>query len=145
MAKHKRKSSAGNNSCCPVIHVKCAWAKARPGRGSTVVGSPSLAQRLIAYKEGKLKALKAKHGLAGYAENYGSINWGAKPAASAVATVAQAAGSSSVAKQMRRPGICTVRIGDGKAMKMSSAKAARFVARAVKAQRRRRCLPVVKK
>lgn len=60
------------------------------------------------------------------------------------ATAAPAAAKAAV-RSLQRRGMCTVKVGGHKAVRLNSARAGAFIARAVQAQKKRRCVPLVKR
>ena len=131
--KSKSSKRSASGGCCPVIRVKCSMKRPRGGSApGPASAQASLRERLKAFKAAKeLREQAAMGGLG----SWKNIN----PAA--LARVKRAA--DAVKSAARHGGMCTVKVGSSKSRRMKASAAGSYVASLVKAQKARRCAPLV--
>lgn len=151
MAKRKQKEPRGAraNACCPPIRVKCKFPKGAEREMLTTSSSSGFKDRAAAFLAAKAK-LRKKYGLSGlgntsvFRAGWERIFGGKSAQPSATASVAQPAQAKAVVKDLRKPGMCTISMG-GQSWKMNSIKTGEKIAKLVKAQRKKRCIPSIKR
>lgn len=117
MARRRKSSKRGGNSCCPVILVRCP-------------------------RKSKMKSQLAGLGVTFPWERF----WAGKSAESSAKAFEQAGPTKFERREaLKKKGVmCTVRVG-GHSRRVNLVNLRKVVQAAVKAQKRRRCMPLVKK
>lgn len=135
----KRKSSRGGNSCCPVIRIKCSWPKGRGQKGGGEAAKP-LAQRLKEFKAAKASAATAAGSHAG---PKGPLS-GAKLFGGWKGIIPGQT-MDALQKAARQAKNCTVMVGGRTYKGLTATQATRKVGAAVREQKAKRCMPLVKR
>ena len=136
-SKSSKRRSGGGNACCPVIRIKCSWPK---GRGAKAAEPQGLMARLKAFKAAKATMVSAASSAAGPKGSLGGAKlfggWkGIIPGHTAAAL-------ETAARQAKN---CTVMVGKRTYKGMTAAQATRKVGAAVREQKAKRCMPLVKR